>query len=212
MADVVKLRNELLGISVGNNLTRRGFEACYCASREEALKKALELIPDGDLVGWGGSVTVEETGLLEAVKAKYPCLDRDKAASMEERMELMRKALLCDTFLMSSNAISEDGQLVNIDGNGNRCAARIYGPRQVLVIAGVNKIRKTLQEAIARARTTAAPLNVQRFPGLEIPCRKTGVCCDCQAADSVCAQFVITRRCRPAGRIKVILVGEDLGF
>jgi L-lactate utilization protein LutB len=124
----------------------------------------------------------------------------------------MRQALLCDTYLTSSNAISEDGQLVNIDGNGNRVSAMIFGPRQVIVIAGMNKVVKTAEDAMVRARTIAAPLNMQRFPQAETPCQETGACGNCVSAGCICNYLVITRACKPPGRIKVILVGEDLGL
>lgn len=212
MTNPVQARNALLGNTVVNNLKKRGFDAFYCATASEALQLALTLIPAEDVVAWGGSMTISEIGLLEQVKQKYHVIDRDKAQDAAERMELMRRALLCDTFLMSSNAVSEDGQLVNIDGNGNRCAALIYGPKQVIVLAGVNKVVKTLDDAVARARMTAAPINVQRFPGKQTPCAKTGLCGDCLSPDCICNQFVITRFCRPAGRIKVILIGEMLGY
>lgn len=206
------LRNELLGKTMVANFAKRDFEAYYCADKASALAKALELIPAEHVVSWGGSVSIAEIGLLEAVKKRNPVIDRDTATTPEERVELMRQALLCDTFLMSANAISKDGQLVNIDGNGNRCAALIYGPKQVIVIVSVNKIAGTVETAIDRARNAAAPINAQRFPGLKIPCAKTGVCADCMSPETICCQFVITRHCRPQGRIKVILVGESLGF
>ena len=212
MADPVKLRNELLGKTVVANLAKRHFEAYYVSDADAARAKVLELIPAKDVVSWGGSVTLAQTGILDAVKKTNPVIDRDTAKTMEERMEMVRQALLCDTFLMSANAISEDGQLVNIDGNGNRCAALIYGPKQVIVVAGVNKIAANLDAAIARARHTAAPVNTQRFPGLKTPCAKTGVCADCLSPESICSQMVITRLDRHAGRIKVIIVGEDLGY
>ena len=199
MQQAEKLRNEALGQTLVQNMQRRGFDAYYCADKEAALAKALELIPETDVVSWGGSVTLAETGVLDAVKSRNPVIDRDTAASAEEKGELMRKALLCDTYLMSSNAISADGQLVNIDGNGNRVAALIFGPKQVVVIAGLNKVAGSLDAAMDRARNVAA-------------CYKLGRCADCQAADSICAQIVITRRSRTQGRIKVILVGEHLGF
>lgn len=212
MADPVKLRNELLGKTVVANLKKRHFEAYYAEGADAARAKVLELIPAKDVVSWGGSVTLAEIGVLDAVKKTNPVIDRDTAKTMEERMEMVRQALLCDTFLMSANAISEDGQLVNIDGNGNRCAALIYGPKQVIVVAGVNKIAANLEAAIARARHTAAPVNTQRFPGIKTPCAKTGVCADCLSPESICSQMVITRLDRHAGRIKVIIVGEDLGY
>ena len=142
MGNWIAQRNELLGKSVIKNLAKRNMEGYYCATKEEALSKALELIPETDVVAWGGSVTLDEIGLLAAVKARNPVIDRDTAATMEEKVELMRKGLTCDTFLMSTNAMSEDGILVNIDGNGNRVASLIFGPKQVVIIAGVNKIAK----------------------------------------------------------------------
>lgn len=206
------LRNAALGKTLVANMQRRGFEAYYCADKKEALAKALELIPKTDVVSWGGSTTIAEVGLLDAVKSRNPVIDRDTAATAEEKVELMRKALLCDTFLMSSNAIASDGQLVNIDGNGNRVAALIFGPKQVIVIAGLNKVAGSLEAAMDRARNVAAPINAQRFNGLNTPCYKLGRCADCQSPESICAQIVLTRRSRTAGRIKVILVGEHLGF
>ena len=206
------MRNAACGATVVKNLQRRGFDAYYCADKEAALAKALELIPETDVVAWGGSVTLAEVGLLDAVKKRNPVIDRDTAKNAEEKTELMRKALLCDTFIMSSNAITSDGQLINIDGNGNRVAELIFGPKQVVVIAGVNKIAGSFEAAMDRARNIAAPINAQRFAGLATPCAKTGLCADCQSPDSICAQFVVTRRCRTKGRIKVILVGESLGF
>lgn len=206
------MRNAACGATVVKNLQRRGFDAYYCADKKAALAKALELIPETDVVAWGGSVTLAEVGLLDAVKKRNPVIDRDTAKNAEEKIELMRKALLCDTFIMSSNAITSDGQLINIDGNGNRVAALIFGPKQVVVIAGVNKIAGSFEAAMDRARNIAAPVNAQRFAGLATPCVKTGLCADCQSPDSICAQFVVTRRCRTKGRIKVILVGESLGF
>lgn len=208
----IKQRNELLGATVIKNLAKRNMEAYYCATKEEALQKALELIPETDVVTWGGSVTIEEIGLLAAVKERNPVIDRDTATSLEEKVELMRKGLTCDTFIMSTNAMSEDGVLVNIDGNGNRVASLIFGPKQVVIIVGVNKITKDLDSAVARARSTAAPVNAQRFAGIRVPCAQTGVCANCNAPDCMCCQVVITRHSRQAGRIKVIIVGENLGF
>lgn len=212
MQQVEKMRNAAMGAAVVKNMQRRGFEAYYCADKKEALAKALELIPSTDVVSWGGSLSIAEIGLQDAVKKRNPVIDRDTAKTAEEKMTLMRKALLSDTFIMSSNAVSGDGQLINIDGNGNRVAALCYGPKQVVVIVGVNKIAGSYEAAMDRARNIAAPVNVQRFPGTATPCAKTGLCADCQSPDSICAQFVTTRRCKPAGRIKVIIVGEKLGF
>lgn len=206
------LRNQVAGTKLVANLKKRGFGAYYCATAAEALEQALALIPQDHVVAWGGSMTIAQMGLLAAVKEKYQVIDRDKATTAEERVAMMRQSLLADTFLMSANAISEAGELVNIDGNGNRVAALVYGPSQVLVIAGMNKVAKTLEAAHARARGTAAPINAQRFPGLKTPCYVTGYCGDCTSPDCICAQILTTRFCRTPERIKVILVGESLGF
>jgi L-lactate utilization protein LutB len=205
-------RNRKLGESLVKALKARHFEACYCTDIEEAKQKLIEWIPQEDTVAWGGSQTLAEIGAQEMLRDRGQVLiDRDTAKTSEERNTLMRQALTADTFLMSSNAITEDGQLVNMDGNGNRAAALVYGPRQVIVVAGLNKVAKDLDAAIARVRGTAAPTNAQRFP-VNTPCKITGVCADCKSPDCICANMVITRLSKPAGKIKVILVGEELGF
>ena len=205
-------RNRKLGESLVKALKARHFEACYCTDIEEAKQKLIEWIPQEDTVAWGGSQTLAEIGAQEMLRARGQVLiDRDTAKTPEERNTLMRQALTADTFLMSSNAITEDGQLVNMDGNGNRAAALVYGPRQVIVVAGLNKVAKDLDAAIARVRGTAAPTNAQRFP-VNTPCKITGVCADCKSPDCICANMVVTRLCKPNGKIKVILVGENLGM
>lgn len=200
-----------LGPRVAAALNRRHFDACYCPTGEEAVQKVLSLIPATDTVAWGGSATLARLGIIEKVKNSHSVIDRATASTPEEGQELMRKALLCDTYLMSSNAVSQDGQLYNIDGNGNRVAALIYGPKQVIVVAGMNKVTRTIEDAEIRARSIAAPVNAQRFQN-ENPCTVTGTCADCLSKTSICASMVRTRICRPAGRIKVVLVGEELGF
>ena len=212
MLEAEAKRNALLGKRLIENFNKRNMEAYYCVTKEEALAKALELIPESDVVSWGGSESLNEIGLIDAVKKTNKVIDRATAASMEEKQELMRQALLCDTYLMSSNAVSQDGQLVNIDGNGNRCAALIYGPKKVVMVVGMNKVAADLDAAMSRARNTAAPANVQHFPGLKTPCSVTGVCANCMSQETICCQFVITRYSRFPNRIKIILVGESLGL
>ena len=212
MGNPMAERNALLGATLVKNLKKRGFEAYYCADKATALAQALSLIPKDHVVSWGGCASVDEIGLKEAVKAEFKTIDRDKAESPEERVEIMRQGLLADTFLMGANAITEEGDLFNIDANGNRTAALIYGPRQVIVVAGMNKITKDPNSAYLRMRNTAAPINVQRFEGRQTPCRVTGTCGDCLVADCCCNYIVRVRRCQPQGKIKVILVGENLGF
>lgn len=212
MTEMQKNYYDKRGAILVKNLKSRHFDAYYCSTKEEALEKALSLIPAGASVGWGGCVSCQQIGLLDAVRAgDYKALDRDKCNTPEERDNLMHQCLLADTFLTGANAISLDGQMVNIDGNGNRVAAIIYGPRQVIVVAGMNKVVDTLDAAITRARTVAAPINQQRF-GLPNPCTATGSCADCKSETCICNHIVVTRHCRPVGKIKFILVGEDLGF
>jgi len=213
MSTAKLLRYRKLGAKVMRALKERFFEAWYFDDPSEALAKILSLIPAGHVVSWGGSQTLGELGVTEKVTLEgYKVIDRDKATDRQERFELMRQALLCDTYLTGCNAISEDGQLVNIDGFGNRVAAMTFGPRQVIVVAGMNKVAKTLDDALARARNIAAPANTQRFPDSKAPCNETGTCADCKSPDSICSFFVTTRMCKPANRIKVILVGQDLGL
>ncbi len=194
------------------NLKSRHFDAYYCENKAQALAKALELIPKGSSVGWGGATSAQQIGLMDAVNAgNYRTIDRERCKTPEEREQAARDCLACDVFLTGANALSLNGQMVNIDGIGNRVAAIIYGPKTVLVIAGMNKVADSLEEAIRRARTVAAPMNQQRFQ-LENPCTVTGTCNDCKSESCICNQIVITRLCRPAQRIKFILVGEELGF
>ena len=211
--DAVEIkRNALFGKTMVAALEKREFAAYYCADKASALAKALELIPETDVVSWGGSASIDEIGLKEAVKARNKVINRELAKDANEKREIMRQALLCDTFIMSTNAMSEDGQLVNIDGNGNRVAALVYGPKSVVMIVGMNKICHDLDSAQKRARSVAAPINVQRFANVTTPCAKFGKCMDCNAPDTICCQVLVTRHCRPAGRIKIILVGENLGY
>jgi len=213
MDTAITLRNKKLGAKVVQALKNRFFEAWYFDDTAEALEKIVSLIPKEHTVSWGGSFTLNEIGIKERLEQEgYTLLDRDKAPNPQARAEIMRQALLCDTFLTGCNAVSEDGQLVNIDGYGNRVAAMIFGPHQVIIAAGINKIAQTLDDATVRARSIAAPRNTQRFPDLKTPCNETGCCADCKSPDSICNFFVTIRHCKPAGRIKVILIGQDLGL
>lgn len=210
--NVREMRNEALGMRVVKALESRNMEAYYVKTKEEALAKALELIPEGSSVSWGGAMSAQEIGLTDAVRAgNYEVLDRDTKETREEQQEVMHQALNCDVFLGSTNAVSEDGILVNIDGNANRVAAYAYGPKSVLLIVGMNKVVKTEADAMSRARNEAAPINAQRF-GISTPCVKNGTCADCKSPECICCQILITRFSKVPKRIKVILVGEHLGF
>ena len=212
MAAPMELYYEKRGNILVKNLRSRHFDAYYCATAEEALAKAMELIPQGASVGWGGAMSAQQIGLIDAVRAgNYHTIDQETCRSPQEREQAMRDCFGADVFLTGANALSLSGEMVNIDGIGNRVGAIIYGPKEVLVIAGMNKVADTLEQAVVRARTVAAPRNQQRFLR-ETPCTVTGTCADCKSADCICNQIVITRHCRPAGRIKFILVGEELGL
>ena len=195
------------------NLQRRHFGACYCDTKEEALEKALQMIRKEDTIGWGGAMSAHQIGLVDTLNNQgYHTLDRSRCKTPEETEQCMKDCLFADVFLTGANAISLTGEMVNIDGCGNRVAAIVYGPRKVIVIAGMNKVRDTLEDAVKRARTIAAPINKQRFPDHVTPCQVTGTCEDCTSEACICNQILITRHCRPAGRIQFILVGQDLGF
>lgn len=206
-----QIRNDKLGEQVVKALKSRHFDAYYCTTKEDATKLILSLIPAEDVVSWGSSKSMETLGIISYVKKTNTVIDRDTAKTYEERIELMRKALLCDTYLCSVNGMSEDGVLINVDGTGNRTAASIFGPKSVIMAVGLNKVAKTEADALARARNTSAPINAQRFE-IDTPCRKTGECANCKSIESICNVIVTTRLCRPAGRIKIVLVGENLGF
>jgi hypothetical protein len=202
-------RNELLAQTVIKGLESRNMSGYYAATREEALQKALELIPKGSSVTMGGCVSAQEIGLVDAVKTgDYNFIDRN---AMEDKRAAMLAAYDADVFLVSANAMTNDGVIVNIDGNANRVSAIAQGPKKVLFIVGMNKICGDIDAAMKRARNVAAPVNAQRF-GLNTPCSKTGACMNCKSPDTICCQFLITRFSRHPGRIHVILVNDNLGF
>ena len=180
----------------------------YAADREEALKKALELIPEGSTVTMGGAMSAVEIGLVDAlVNGNYEFLDRNQ---MEPR-EALLKGYDADVFLTSANAMTEDGVMVNIDGNANRVSYIANGPKKIVAIVGMNKVCDDVDGAMKRARNVAAPTNAQRFE-INTPCKKTGSCANCKSPDTICCQFLVTRYSRHAGRIHVILVNDSLGF
>lgn len=194
------------------SMERRQMEAYYCSDCASAVKKALELMPKGSSIAWGGSETLEESGLKDALDPNlYNIIDRDTAKTKEEQRELYGKIVGCDFFLMSTNAMTLDGELVNIDGRGNRVAFLCFGPENVIVLAGLNKLTPDLDAAIKRVQNVASPPNTIRL-NRNTPCSATGRCGDCFGSESICSSIVITRRSHIPNRIKVILVGEELGF
>lgn len=198
--------------SIIHKLEARKMEGYYCPDKESAKAKVLELIgPNKKVVTYGGSVSLDEVGLKEAVEeAGHDLLRREKYVTPEEKRECFAKQTLADVFMMSTNAITLDGELVNIDGSGNRVACLSFGPNEVIVVAGMNKVVSNVEEGIARSRNFAAPPNTVRL-GCDTPCAKIGQCGNC-LNDTICCQIVVTRASRVPGRIKVILVGEELGY
>lgn len=194
-------------------LEKRRMMGRYCPTKEDAVKTALSLTAPDTTVAFGGSMSLSESGVLDALKARtdITLIDRSHARSPEEIRQAYLNAFAADTYFMSANAVTLDGQLVNIDGNGNRVAALIYGPLQVILIVGMNKVVPTVEDAIRRVRNTATPPNCVRL-NLNTPCAAAGVCADCLSESCICNQIVITRHSKTADRIKVLLVGEELGY
>ena len=209
---VEEQRNERLAKTVIKNLQRRRMEGFYCPTAEEAVKKVSELIEDGSSVTWGGTMTVRDLGIPQALKNRgtLEVLDRDLVETPEEKLAMYLGAFSVDVYLSSANAISEDGVIVNIDGNGNRVAAITWGPKKVIFVIGLNKVAQTVEAALARARSTASPINAARFD-IKTPCQVDGVCHNCNSADSIC-NYVHFLRNSPRGRHVVVLVGETLGY
>lgn len=205
-------RNELLSAKVIKELESRNMTGYFASSKEEALKIALSLIPEGSSIARGGSMSVNEIGLADALEnGNYNFVNREKLRDADERKKAELATYDSDIFVTSVNAMTEDGVLVNIDGNANRVSAFAYGPRKVVCIVGMNKITADVDAAMKRARNEAAPINAQRF-GLNTPCSKTGACMNCKSPDTICCQFLITRYSKHKDRIHVILVNDDLGF
>ena len=210
--NVREMRNEVLGNRVVKALESRNMEAYYVKTKEAALAKALELIPEGSSISWGGTMSAQEIGLTDALhKGNYNVYDREQVETREEKEKIAHQALNCDFFIGSTNALSEDGVLVNVDGNANRVAAFAYGPKNVLLIVGMNKVVKTEADAMSRARNEAAKINAQRF-GVDTPCVKNGSCFNCKSPQCICCQILITRFSKVPKRTKIILVDENLGF
>ena len=209
MNENITKRNNLLAQKVIKGLESRNMSGYYAETREDALKIALELIPKGSSVTMGGAMSAHEIGLVEALKGPdYNFMDRDKAT---DKRAAMLAAYDADFFLSSANAMTEDGIMINVDGNANRVSAIAQGPKKVIFIVGMNKITKDVDSAMKRARNVAAPINAQRF-GLSTPCTSTGSCMDCKSPDTICCQILITRYSKHKDRIHVILVNDNLGF
>lgn len=195
------------------NFKKRNIEAFYCEDSAAAVALAMDLMKDGGSVGMGGAETVKECGLLDAVKTadNLHFIDRNLATTPEEKKAVFLETMGCDYFLMSSNAVTIDGELINIDGNANRVACLAHGPEHVLVLIGMNKIVDDISTGIARVQNVASPANTIRL-GIKTPCSVVGHCMDCHSENCICCEILITRHSKHNGRIKVLLIGEELGY
>lgn len=194
------------------NLEKRGMEGYYFENSADMAAAILGMMPKGSVVSWGGSASLTESGMMDALKASdYELIDRAAAKTDQERRDIYARTVMSDYYFCSTNALTLEGELVNIDGNGNRVACIIHGPAHVMLIVGMNKVVKDIDSAIKRVRTNACPPNAIRLH-MNTPCAVTGKCADCLSPECFCNQIVVTRRSRHAGRIKVFLVGEELGF
>lgn len=195
------------------NLAKHNIGGLYVENEAELIKKLGELIPHNATVGVGDSMTLFETGVIEFLRnGKYNFLDKyGKGLSSEDRRNIYRKSFSADVFMCSTNAVTEKGELYNIDGNGSRVAAMLYGPDKVIIVAGINKIVQNLEEAEKRVRSYAAPIDARRLHK-DTPCTKLGYCVDCSSKDRICNDFVIIRGQFNKDRITVIFVGRQLGY
>ncbi len=205
---------ENLAEGIIEKLAHRGMEGYYCKDREEANAKVKRFLTPDCSISWGGSETLKEIGLLDDLReadTEYEILDRTKPHPDLTEKEFYAKMVTADFFLMSTNAITLDGELINIDGNGNRVACLCNGPEHVIIVAGMNKVVSDVRSGIDRVRNIAAPPNGVRLH-TETPCEEYGRCMNCLTDGCMCCHTVITRKSRHPGRIKVILVGEELGY
>ncbi|MDD6202875.1 MAG: lactate utilization protein [Lachnospiraceae bacterium] len=202
-----KLSQELI-----KNLKKRNIDGYYFADSKSCVDAVLDMMPEKSSIAWGGSMTLKESGLMDALQSKdYTLIDRSAAKTPQESREIYAKTVLADYYLMSTNAMTIDGELINIDGNGNRVACLIQGPAHVFLIVGRNKVVSSVEGGIERVRNFASPPNAIRL-NRNIPCGLTGFCHDCLSAECFCNQIVVTRRSGHTGRIKVFLINEDLGY
>lgn len=195
------------------NLEENNMQAFYIEAKTQVADKLQELLHEGDTISCGGSMTLFETGAIDHLRSgRYNFLDRYKPGlTPEEIRDTFIGAFSANAYVCSTNAITEDGELYNMDGNSNRVAAMLFGPRSVIVVVGYNKVVKSIEEAVERVRSIAAPANATRL-NCKTPCVQTGYCGDCKSEDRICCNSVVMRKQREKDRIKVIIVGEELGY
>ena len=212
MEDTKRVSYRTTAETVIKNLKRRNMEGYYCETSEEAVELVRSMIPAGDSITWGGTVTFGETGVKAALEqGDWRMIDRATATTPEEKREMWRDRTSADWFFMSANALTLDGELVNIDGNSDRLSLLLHGPEHVVVLVGMNKLVADVDAGFKRIRTVTCPLNAARLH-TNTPCEVAGVCSECHSERCMCCQMVVTRHSRHAGRIKVILIGESLGY
>ncbi len=202
------------------NLKKNNMEVFYAETSAEAVKLVEDLLESGETISCGGSVTLAESGVFALMQSgKYNFLDRSQAKSAEETAEIYRKTFYADTFLTSANAVTEEGELINVDGNCNRIAVITFGPKRVIVVVGKNKLVSDVNEGFKRVKAIAAPKNAARL-GLSTPCVTLGRCIKadefpasgCDSDQRICVNYVISGRQRIKDRVKVIIVNEELGY
>ena len=213
MSEVLKKTYEVQAKTIIKALEKRNMKGYYCEDCASAVKLAEELVPAGSTVSFGGSMSLSDCGVMDMLRNRSDIRlsDRSKAQTPEETKQMYRDSFSADVYFMSTNAITLDGELINIDGNGNRVAALIYGPDKVVMVVGMNKLVSTVEDGINRVSDIAAPANGVRL-NKQTPCATTGFCHDCFSPECMCSHTVITRRCFTPDRIHVILVGETLGY
>ena len=209
---VAEQYNTIISGNVIKALQKRNMAGYYAPTKEDAVKIIKNLLADGSSISWGGSMTMAELGLVDELKkGNYTLLDRSECKNSEETKQMYHKALSADNYILSANAITQDGILINIDGTGNRVAALIYGPEQVIVVVGINKIVADVESGYKRIKSITCPKNALRLKK-ELPCSVSGVCNNCLSEKCICNQIVVTRRSGIKERIKVVIVGENLGY
>ncbi len=210
MDEHVRTARRLLAENCLKHLKNNGFAADYFETAEEAVTFLKEMIPAGASIGFGGSETLKETGIIGWLTGNtdYTVYDRYHT---DDPKKVFHQSLLADWYLMSTNALTADGYLYNVDNTGNRVGALVYGPEHVVIVTGTNKLVRNIDEAVVRNEMIAAPANNVRL-GRPNPCTTLGQCMRCNNPSSICNQFLVTRRCFPEGRIHVLLINEDLGY
>lgn len=213
MNENIKWVNEKKIEKTINNLKKNNINGYYVKDNDELINLIKDIAKEGEVVSVGGSMSLFESKVIELLRSgRYEFLDRYKEnLTQEDIKEIYRKSFFADTYFASANAITEDGEIFNVDGNGNRVAAILYGPDKVVLIVGVNKIVKNIEQAVARNRAISGPANAKRL-NLSTPCIKTGQCMECNIEDRICCEYTVIKRQRNPKRMHVIFINDTLGF